>query len=63
MRKLVLLVPLIYILPHFFEDKVFAVFLAEPVSDFFSVLTATILFFATMRGMLWGKKKERSQQA
>ena len=62
-RKLVLLVPLIYILPHFFEDKVFAVFLAEPVSDFFSVLTATILFFATMRGMLWGKKKERSQKA
>ena len=62
-RKLVLLVPLIYILPHFFEDKVFAVFLAEPVSDFFSVLTATILFLATMRGMLWGKKKERSQQA
>ena len=62
-RKLVLLVPLIYILPHFFEDKVFAVFLAEPASDFFSVLTATILFFATMRGMLWGKKKERSQKA
>ena len=62
-RKLVLLVPLIYSLPHFFEDKVFAVFLAEPVSDFFSVLTATILFLATMRGMLWGKKKERSQKA
>ena len=62
-RKLVLLVPLIYILPHFFEDKVFAVFLAEPVSDFFSVLTATILFLATMRGMLWGNKKERSQKA
>lgn len=62
-RKLVLLVPLIYILPHFFEDKVYAVFLAEPVSDFFSVLTATILFLATMRGMLWGKKKERSQKA
>lgn len=62
-RKLVLLVPLIYILPHFFEDKVFAVFLAEPASDFFSVLTATILFLATMRGMLWGKKKERSQKA
>ena len=56
-RKLVLLVPLIYILPRFFEDKVFAVFLAEPASDFFSVL------IATMRGMLWGKKKERSQKA
>ena len=29
-RKIILLMPLIYILPHFFADKVFAVFLAEP---------------------------------
>ena len=32
-RKIILLIPLIYILPHFFTDKVFAVFLAEPVAD------------------------------
>ena len=30
--RVILLIPLIYILPNFFEDKVFAVFLAEPVS-------------------------------
>ena len=61
-RKLVLLVPLIYILPNFFEDKVFAVFLAEPVSDFFSVLTSTILFFVTMRKLLWSRQEERLEQ-
>ena len=40
-----LLVPLIYILPNFFENKVFAVFLAEPVSDAISIITAAIVFF------------------
>ena len=35
LRKIILLIPLIYILPHFFADKVFAVFFAEPVSDFY----------------------------
>lgn len=45
LRKVILLVPLIYILPNFFEDKVFAVFLAEPVSDAISIVTASIVFF------------------
>ena len=31
LRKIVLLIPLTFILPAFFENKVFAVFLAEPV--------------------------------
>ncbi len=44
MRKVILLVPLIYILPNFFENKVFAVFLAEPVSDAISIITASIVF-------------------
>ena len=33
LRKVILLIPLIFILPNFFADKVFAVFLAEPVAD------------------------------
>ena len=33
LRKIVLLIPLIFILPNFFDNKVFAVFLAEPVSN------------------------------
>ena len=44
LRKVILLVPLIYILPNFFEDKVFAVFLAEPVSDAISIIAASITF-------------------
>lgn len=47
MRKIVLLFPLIYILPYFFNDKVFAVFLAEPVSDMLSILIAVIVFSMT----------------
>lgn len=34
LRKIILLIPLIYILPNFFANKAFAVFLAEPVADF-----------------------------
>ena len=33
LRKIVLLIPLIYILPHFLSNQVFAVYLAEPVAD------------------------------
>lgn len=44
LRKLVLLIPLIFILPHFFENKVFAVFLAEPVSDVLAAVTTTAVF-------------------
>ncbi len=44
LRKLILLIPLIYILPFFFEDKVFAVFLAEPVSDILAALTTAAMF-------------------
>lgn len=43
-RKLILLIPFIYILPLIFENKAFAVFLAEPVSDFIAVTITAILF-------------------
>ena len=49
LRKVILLIPLIFILPHFFENKVFAVFLAEPVSDFISVTAAAITFWFVFR--------------
>lgn len=45
LRKVVLLIPLVFILPHFFADKVFAVILAEPVADFVAT-TVTLLVFA-----------------
>lgn len=44
LRKIVLLIPLIFILPGFFENKVFAVFLAEPVSDIIAATVTTAMF-------------------
>ena len=44
LRKILLLIPLIYLLPCFFEDKAFAVFLAEPVADVLAVCTTAYLF-------------------
>ena len=52
LRKIIILIPLIFILPNFFTDKVFAVFLAEPVSDFLSVAVATTLFLLNINKIL-----------
>ena len=52
LRKLVLLIPLIFILPIFFENKVFAVFLAEPVSDIVAATVTTIIFVTKIKGIL-----------
>lgn len=49
LRKIILLVPLIYILPNFFADKVFAVFLAEPVADTLAVCTTATMFAVQFR--------------
>ncbi len=57
LRKIILLIPMIYILPNFFENKVFAVFLAEPVSDLLAVTTTVTLFFCTAWKLM--KKVER----
>lgn len=46
MRKFILLIPLIYIMPLIFSaDKTTAVYMAEPVADFIAV-TFTAIFFA-----------------
>jgi putative MATE family efflux protein len=44
LRKIVLLIPLIYILPHFFENSALGVFVAEPAADFISVTYALIMY-------------------
>ena len=61
LRKVILLVPLIYILPNFFENKVFAVFLAEPVSDAISIITASVVFFFVFRKEMKQLSKEKSK--
>ncbi len=52
LRKLIILIPLIYIMPMFFEDKLFAVFLAEPVADFLSISIAVTLFALNIKKIL-----------
>ena len=52
LRKIILLIPLIFILPHFFENKVFAVFLAEPISDIIAGTVTTIAFLTRFNRIL-----------
>ena len=52
LRKVILLIPLIYILPNFFENKTNAVFLAEPVADLIAVTTTLITFLIVFKKML-----------
>lgn len=52
LRKLVLLIPLIFVLPNFFNNKVFAVFFAEPISDILAATVTTIIFFTKIKGIL-----------
>ncbi len=46
MRKFILLIPLIYIMPHIFTaDKARAVYMAEPVADFLAICFTSVLFY------------------
>ena len=52
LRKLILLIPLIFILPHVVSDPVFGVFLAEPVSDILAATVTAITFFSRFNKIL-----------
>ena len=52
LRKLVLLIPLIFILPFLFPDKVFGVFVAEPVSDIIAASVTAFMLFSRLNGIL-----------
>lgn len=52
LRKVILLIPLIFLLPLFFEDKVFAVFFAEPVADFIAVVVTVTMFLLRFKKIL-----------
>ena len=52
LRKVILLIPLIFILPNFFADKAFAVFLAEPVADIIAAAVTTFMFFRFFRTLV-----------
>jgi len=51
-RKFVLLLPLIYIVPHFVENKTTGVYLAEPIADILAVTFTSILFILQFRKAL-----------
>lgn len=44
-RKFVLLLPLIYIMPHIASDPTMGVYMAEPIADIIAVTFTAILFF------------------
>lgn len=52
LRKVILLIPLIFILPLFLENKVMAVLLAEPIADFLAVCTTITLFTIYFKKLL-----------
>ena len=43
-RKFILLLPLIYLIPNFVTDKVIGVYMAEPIADILAVVFTTVLF-------------------
>ena len=51
-RKILVLIPLIYILPVFMEDNVKAVFLAEPIADAIAILTTATLFYINFKKII-----------
>ena len=52
LRKIILLIPLIFTLPMFFEDKTMAVFMAEPVADTIAVATTATMFLIQFRKLM-----------
>lgn len=52
LRKVILLIPLIFILPNYMRNKVLAVFLAEPISDLTAAFVTTITFFTRFNKIL-----------
>ena len=52
LRKVILLIPLIYIMPCLMVDQTTAVFLAEPIADILAVTTTAILFAVQFRKAL-----------
>lgn len=62
LRKIILLIPFIYIMPHFFDDKVFAVFFAEPVADFLAVAATVTLFSREFRRLLRSMRERQAER-
>ncbi len=60
LRKIILLIPLIYILPPFFDNKVLAVFLAEPIADFLAACVTGLCFKVKFSKVLFQAERDAS---
>lgn len=58
LRKIILLIPLIYLFPLFLGDKVLAVFLAEPAADVIAGVSTAIVFAVRFPKILAARKNE-----
>lgn len=52
LRKVILLIPLIYILPNFINPEVFGVYLAEPISDTIAAIVTGLTFYKFIKAEL-----------
>ncbi len=62
-RKFVLLIPLIYLLPTIISDKTMAVYLAEPIADVTAVIFTAILFYFQFKKALAAIEPNQSLSA
>ena len=62
MRKFVLLLPLIYLMPRLMENKTMAVYTAEPVADVLAVTFTAILFFFVFRKAMKQLEEKKPEQ-
>ena len=62
LRKIILLIPLILILPHILSDQVFAVFLAEPVADIAAAVTTGSMFLWRFPRILEQRRRELAEK-
>lgn len=58
LRKIILLIPLVYILPQILTDQVFAVFLAEPIADVIAATSTGLVFLVQFRKILRRMEKK-----
>lgn len=61
LRKIVLLVPLIFILPMFIEDGLTAVLLAEPVADIIAIISTVIIYIVFYKKTFNNKEEEHNE--
>ena len=61
-RKVILLIPLIFILPHLFSDQVLGVLIAEPIADVISALTCGAVFLWRLPKIIKKRQEVLSHQ-